>query len=543
MGSAREIELPGKHARWEWRDTAWCLALFALGLITRIWNLSAQSVWYDEWITLRALNEPSLAACIRKEIELDFSMVPAYHIAQYYWAHWVSGSDLGIRWLSLLFALAALPLLYVVARRLYGRGAAVLAVLVLALAPYHLFHAQGIRNYSLALLAGLLSMYCYLRCLEPEARRRWWLFNTAANALLLWTHLFGVFLFAVQGLHLLLFRWRERPVWVRWIAIHGLLLLPVALWQWSLPGNAEYPDVARPTLYRLYALLAHHYTHPFDWVDYSIPVRNAYNVLSPLGAYLGERNPENGFISRRMYSANLLHWLSFLLLAYYVVSSVFRARGGAGIERSRLLLTVLWAVVPAAGIFAIAWVFKKEAAFERYLIYAYPAMYVALGAAVMRLPWRPLRWGAALALAGLLCVQAVAYQVIPIRHDFIAAVEAFRREAAATSRVIAYQYTAENLFRYNLSDEGREIVRADSYEQLEQQLADELAQRGEAWVVLVCKPAVEYAAPEEHGLGERVLATCTARGWLASPRVFGGMQLVWLLHVRPADGGAPPAIP
>jgi len=523
---------------WERRDTLYCVGLLLLGMALRVWNLADQSVWYDEWITLRALGEGTLAACIRKEIELDFSMVPAYHVLQYYWANWVSSSDYGIRWLSLLFAAASFPLLYAIARRMYGRGAAIIALLVMALAPYQIFHAQGIRNYSLALFAGLLSVYAYLRCLPPDSDRRWWVLNVLANALLLWTHLFGAFLFAVQGVHLLLFRRKPTRAWLLWGVAHVLIVLPVAFWQWTLPGNATYPDVPRPPVTRLYTLLAHHYAHPFEWVDYSIPTANEHEVLSPLGAALGERNQDNGFFSLRMRGANALHNFTAALLVFFLASALWRACRGAGDEASRAVLLVLWAVLPALGIFLIAWLFKKEAAFERYLIYAYPALYVALGAAIMRVPTRWAQAGLAFGLVALLSLQALAYQVIPIRQDYRSLVDSFQRQAAPDSPVITFRYTVENLFRYNLHDPGREIARADSYEQLEARIDDQLSARGEAWVVLPSMPPETGTASDEHGLGERLLATCAERGWQVKHEVYGGMSLVWLLHVQRSD--APP---
>lgn len=536
---------PDNHSRtdaihpWEQRDTLYCAGLLLLGMALRVWNLADQSVWYDEWITLRALGEATLAACIRKEIELDFSMVPAYHVLQYFWAKWVSSSDYGIRWLSLLFAAASFPLLYAIARRMYGRGAAVVALLVMALAPYQIFHAQGIRNYSLALFAGLLSVYAYLRCLPSGSARRWWVLNVLANTLLLWTHLFGAFLFAVQGIHLLLFRRKPPRAWLLWGVAHVLIVLPVGLWQWTLPGNATYPDVPRPPLTRLYTLLAHHYTHPFEWVDYSIPTANTHEVLTPLGAALGERNQDNGFFSLRMRGANALHKYTAALLLLFLAGALWRARSGVGEEASRATLLLLWAVLPALGIFLIAWLFQKEAAFERYLIYAYPALYIALGAAVMCTPLRWAQAGLTFLLVALLSLQALAYQVIPIRQDYRSLVDSFQRQASPESPVIAFRYTVENLFRYNLHEPTREIARADSYEQLVSRVDEQLSMRGDAWVVLPSMPPETGTATDEHGLGERLLATCAERGWQVKHEVYGGMSLLWLLHIQRGDGSAP----
>jgi 4-amino-4-deoxy-L-arabinose transferase-like glycosyltransferase len=525
-----------------WQDLALCAGVMALALLARVWNLSGQSVWYDEWITLRALDAPSLLACLRIERELDWSMVPAYHVIEYYWARWISGSPLGLRWLSLLFSMASFPLLYAIALRHGGRWVAVTALLFMALAPLNIFHAQGIRNYPLALLAGLASQYAFMRAIEPGAPRRWWWLNFAANVLLVWTHLFGALLFAAQGLFLLAFR-RSPRLWLRWGLPLVVALLPLAAWQATSPGNANYPTVPRPPLKALPDLINKHYTHPHDWADYNIPMEDTYGILSETGAVFGGRSKEHNGLSLRMRMGAWLEWTTkWMLLAFALLTAYHLWRPRQPDERRQLaeraFLLFAWVAVPTLCLFALAWIFAKPVAFVRYLIPAYPALYIMLGIVVSKPPFALVRSTLLLVLAGLLAVQAIAYQVIPIRSDYLSVVSDIRAGAQPAERIYTMDYNAENLLRFNLNDPSREIILASGYEHLFM-LLDEAAPSGEPfWVMLHSLPQDAAAYSDDAGRAEKFMADCTARGWTHTYTAHGGMVTVWLFRVTPTPSGA-----
>lgn len=517
-------------------DALLCGGVMLLALAVRAWRLGDQSVWYDEWITARAVDVSGLAARLRVQGELDWSFVPAYHVLQYAWSELVSKSDTGLRWLSVLLSMAAFPPLYALSLRLYGRWAAAVATLVFALAPYQVFQAQSIRNYPLAILATIAGMYFLWRATRPEAARGWWMANVAANGLLLWTHAFGAFLFAVQGLYLLLFRRSPVRRWFIWGCAHAGLVLSVAVWQWTLPGNQHYPDVPPPPLSQVYKLLQHHYTHPFDWVDYNLPADNAREVLSPLGAWFSARNEANAFLSPRMRLGAWLFRFTALLLAWYLVSSLWRAWHDVT-ERERLYLTAAWTLIPLACLMALAWGLHRQVLVERYMTFAYIGLYVALGAAVARLPHVWLRAGAAGLLVFLLGAQALAMQVIPLRHDYLGAARVFQRHAHPGEPVIALKQNAAVLFAHNLHDTDHQVEQVTDYDTLLRRVSEELDAHGRVWVVVEAVPAQVGYADIEAGLGERLIETFQSNGWAYSCDVFGGMFNVWLFKVGEGDGG------
>jgi hypothetical protein len=133
-----------------------------------------------------------------------------------------------VRWVSLVFALAALPLCYDLARRIAGPFAGLTAAALAATSQLLLVYGTFGRMYSLFAFASALAADLFVRALERPQRRA--VLAAAAAALLpLAVHPFGAFLFAAEaGVTLWLWRGRSlraaRPV----LAV-ALLALPLLL--------------------------------------------------------------------------------------------------------------------------------------------------------------------------------------------------------------------------------------------------------------------------------------------------------------------------
>ncbi|MGZ8687488.1 MAG: glycosyltransferase family 39 protein [Gaiellaceae bacterium] len=113
----------------------------------------------------------------------------------------------GIRLVSAAFAVASLLLVALLASRLAGRRAALIATMLLAGSWVFLFHGVYARMYSLFLFLSLASFLTFLRALERG--RRAWLPWGAATLLCVAAHPYGALVLGSQGLYVLLAR-RDR---------------------------------------------------------------------------------------------------------------------------------------------------------------------------------------------------------------------------------------------------------------------------------------------------------------------------------------------
>jgi uncharacterized membrane protein len=141
----------------------------ALAVVARLYGIASESLWLDETTSLM-LARMDLAALTRWT-SLDLHP-PLYYVLLHYWvALWdsllgstLAESELVLRGLSALAGVLNVLVLYALGRLLFGRGMGLLAALLLALSPYHIYYSQEVRMYawlalwvSLSVLLALLA--------------------------------------------------------------------------------------------------------------------------------------------------------------------------------------------------------------------------------------------------------------------------------------------------------------------------------------------------------------------------------------------------
>jgi mannosyltransferase len=202
--------------------------ILLLAALLRIYNITQQSIWFDEafaWnIVIQDAMYPRIAADTHP---------PLYYVLLRGWMTAAGDSPLALRYLSALIGLMTVALVYQVGRELVrGRDSMTwasvpaLAALVIALSDAEIFLAQEARNYTLYTFFATLSMWAYLRWLrKPSAwSAAGWALSTAALA---YTHYQGLFIPAIQGMHVLLFlRGRQRIHALGLLAAAGVIFLP-----------------------------------------------------------------------------------------------------------------------------------------------------------------------------------------------------------------------------------------------------------------------------------------------------------------------------
>jgi len=159
---------------------------------------------------------------------LDRGGAPLHFVLAHF-ALAVDGSATTLRWLSLVFALATVPLCYDLARRLAGPFAGVTAAALTATSQLLGIYATFGRMYSLFAFASALALDLFVRAVNRPTRGTL-AAATAAALLPILVHPFGVFVFGAE-LVVALWRWRLRALPV------ALLALPLVLTYLRLPGR------------------------------------------------------------------------------------------------------------------------------------------------------------------------------------------------------------------------------------------------------------------------------------------------------------------
>ena len=437
-------------------------------------------MWADEYVSIAQVGAPDVASCLREQRVKDVYMVPVYHVMQYYWARLVSDSVVGIRWLSILFGMLTIPLLYVFGRALYGRWAGLLAALCLALSPFQIFHAQGIRYYALMTLLGLISAYAFFRVVT-QGGVKWWVVNIVANALLMWTHLLGVFLLVPEGCLLVLYRFRRARSIVLWACIHVLLLAPLVAWVLTVEAGSNVTDYT-VSVRDLGRHLFYGDTTYLGWTVGSIPGR------------FGESNLSDGIrfiVSARVKPEQALAWALFLclpVLGLWTLWSVWREGAGraeAVAERPRFSFKkfgflVLWFLLPSVVLFGCARWLHFHWFWPRYTIFSMPALYLIAGGAAGGVGWRPLRVVLSCVLVCLFGIQTVAALALPRRDDYYGAVRHIKAHASSHDTIVAYP--GKELFEYNMGPTDMPVLGPTERAELFAKI-DTIVGGGGVWVV------------------------------------------------------------
>jgi mannosyltransferase len=98
----------------------------------------------------------------------------------------------GLRVVSLLAGLAAIPLTYLLGERTVGRPAAIVGAALVALSPFQIFYATEARAYALMMLCCLLASLTLLIALD-SGRSRWWVAYGLSVAAAAYTHYTSLF--------------------------------------------------------------------------------------------------------------------------------------------------------------------------------------------------------------------------------------------------------------------------------------------------------------------------------------------------------------
>ena len=172
-----------------WVDLGVALVL-AGGLLLRF--LATSPLWLDEALSVNIARLPfgDLAGALRHD-----GAPPLYYVVLKGWMELAGTSDFAVRALSGLFALAALPLIWMAAKRIAGNEAAWTAAVLLGSSPFALRYATEARMYSMVIVltaAGVVLLNAFLD--RPTTPRLAGLI-VVSGALVL-THYWAIYLIA-----------------------------------------------------------------------------------------------------------------------------------------------------------------------------------------------------------------------------------------------------------------------------------------------------------------------------------------------------------
>lgn len=197
-----------------------------LTAIVTLIGAGTPGLWANELATYSAIDR-SWAEMFRIFDVQDVAMAP-YYVLMHAWTAVAGTSELALRLPSIVAIAAAGGCTSMLADRLFGQRAGVVAGLLFAFLPATTRTAQEARPYAFAVLFAVLATYLLLRVLEQPSRSRW---AGYAVALAL-AGCFHLMTLLILTAHLILVRRRDRALRTGWALAAGatiLLTAPLAL--------------------------------------------------------------------------------------------------------------------------------------------------------------------------------------------------------------------------------------------------------------------------------------------------------------------------
>ena len=154
------------------RQIPWIWVILGLGAFLRLITLGRQSLWLDEGISFWIVNRPLpdlLGELSRHPRPLHF-LVLHQMVA-------LGGDEWLLRLPSALAGIASIGLIYALGFELFDRRTGLLAALILAFSPFHIWYSQEARFYALLAFLGLAAGWFAVRALRRNQPVDWVLFG------------------------------------------------------------------------------------------------------------------------------------------------------------------------------------------------------------------------------------------------------------------------------------------------------------------------------------------------------------------------------
>jgi mannosyltransferase len=227
------------------RPVLWvAAAATAAGIFVRLWPRSA--LWLDEAQSVAFARLP--LADIPDALRTD-GAPPLYYLLLHVWMRLFGDGNLAVRSLSIVCSVALLAVLALAARRLAGRGAAVVVVVLAATNPFAIRYATEGRMYALVALESAIGVVLVESLSRQRDLRAAWprmAGIAVVVAALLYTHYWSTYLLAAAGVVLGAVALQRRSVEGRTTARRALLAIAAGAVLW-LPWVPTFRFQARNT--------------------------------------------------------------------------------------------------------------------------------------------------------------------------------------------------------------------------------------------------------------------------------------------------------
>lgn len=209
------------------RENILVILIIILGITLRIYNLSGESLWLDE-----ALSVKIACSSLIETFRIQDNTPPLYYLILHLWIKVFGASEFSVRFPSVVFGVLGIWMIYKTGELMFNRYVGILASMIMSVSRFHISFSQEARTYSLMVFLALISMFFFVRLQKsralPEVSG-----YVIFSALLLYSHIYGFFILLAQNIYFLscAFLSKKRALEIRrWILTQIAILILFLPW-------------------------------------------------------------------------------------------------------------------------------------------------------------------------------------------------------------------------------------------------------------------------------------------------------------------------
>jgi len=278
-------------------------------------------------------------------------------------------------------------------------------------------------------------MFFFVQALQNN-RRASWILHTTCNLLLVFTHLFTAYIFAVQWCYLVLFR---RSALRAWTLAHGVIAVLLLLWLKTvdmpqLDGAASW--IVQPGLRELVMVL-----------------------LIFIGGRPSNASPVNHLPTNISLDIPLALAAMVVIGVFVIKTGISKEDSSAKKDKKAVVLLLLWALLPFVALVAMSFLWRPCFVY-RYILYSSLPLYLMLGAGFSTMRNKRLACVLGAALMLVWAHQLSAITTGPFRADWRSASRYLEQNANPNDTVVVFQrFNVESLeFNSTLPEDQIEPV-------------------------------------------------------------------------------------
>lgn len=173
------------------------LGLVIIGTALRLYHLTYQSLWYDELHSMIPTDPQNSISSIIAYAKTD--QPPLFFIYLHLFLKLFGYSEFTGRLASALIGIMGIPAVYWLGKEVKNEATGLFAAMLTTVNYYQIYYSQDVRFYGMAFLFAALS---FLFLIRIEKNEKWqdYLLYFISTVALLYTHYYGIIIFASQAI-------------------------------------------------------------------------------------------------------------------------------------------------------------------------------------------------------------------------------------------------------------------------------------------------------------------------------------------------------